>query len=181
MAVRTQLLCAFRTPACAVTAPVAEPGVSPQFPVRSVFLLHFGLTRRVWWPYFANRLISQLVKYVPDQLGSTFAALSDPTRRAILARLLLGELTVKEIAEPFPISAPSMTKHLKVLERAGLITRSRDAQRRPCRLRSAPLREVAEWLEQYRRSWEYSMNRLDEYLGQLETEEGQKHARRKKR
>ncbi len=144
-------------------------------------MLHFCLTRTVRRHYFPNRLISHWVKYVPDQLSSTFAALSDPTRRAILARLLRGELTVKELAEPFPITAPSMTKHLKVLERAGLITRSRDAQRRPCRLRSAPLREVAEWLEQYRRSWEYSMNRLDEYLGQLETEEGRKHARRKKR
>ena len=118
---------------------------------------------------------------MPDQLNSTLAALSDPTRRAILAHLLRGELTVKELAEPFPITAPSMTKHLKALERAGLITRSRDAQRRPCRLRSAPMREVAEWLEQYRRSWELSMNRLDEYLGQLEAGEGQKHARRKKR
>ncbi len=78
------------------------------------FLLHFCLTRIVWRPYFANRLISHLVNYLPDQLSSTFAALSDPTRRAILARLLRGELTVKEIAEPFPITAPSMTKHLKV-------------------------------------------------------------------
>jgi DNA-binding transcriptional ArsR family regulator len=118
---------------------------------------------------------------LPDQLSATFAALSDPTRRAILARLSRGELSVKELAEPFPITAPSMTKHLKVLERAGLISRSRDAQRRPCRLQSAPLREVAKWLEQYRRSWEHSMNRLDDYLGQLEAEKGAKHARRKKR
>ena len=139
------------------------------------------MTLAVQRHYFPSRLISHLVKYLPDQLSSTFSALSDPTRRAILARLLRGELTVKELAEPFPITAPSMTKHLKVLEGAGLITRSRDAQRRPCRLRSAPMREVAEWLEQYRRSWELSMNRLDEYLGQLEAEEGQKHARRKKR
>jgi DNA-binding transcriptional ArsR family regulator len=118
---------------------------------------------------------------LPDQLSSTFAALSDPTRRAILARLSRGELSVKELAEPFPFTAPSMTKHLKVLERAGLISRSRDAQRRPCRLQSAPLREVAKWLEQYRRSWEHSMNRLDDYLGQLKAEKGAKHARRKKR
>ena len=113
-------------------------------------------------------------------LNSTFAALADPTRRAILARLSLGELSVKDLAEPFPITPPSMTKHLKVLERAGLISRSREAQRRPCRLQSAPLREVAEWLEQYRRSWEHSMSRLDEYLGQLQAEGGRKHARRKK-
>jgi DNA-binding transcriptional ArsR family regulator len=122
-----------------------------------------------------------MVKYVPDHLSWTFAALSDPTRRAILARLSQGELSVKELAEPFPITAPSMTKHLKVLERAGLISRSRDAQRRPCRLESAPLREVAAWLEQYRLSWEHSMKRLDDYLGQLEGEKGPKHARRKKR
>jgi DNA-binding transcriptional ArsR family regulator len=115
-----------------------------------------------------------------DPLSSTFAALADPTRRAILARLSQGELSVKDLAEPFPITPPSMTKHLKVLERAGLISRSREAQRRPCRLQSAPLREVAEWLEQYRRSWEHSMNRLDEYLGQLQAEGGRKHARRKK-
>jgi DNA-binding transcriptional ArsR family regulator len=122
-----------------------------------------------------------LVNYVSDPLSSTFAALSDPTRRAILSRLSQGDLSVKELAEPFSITAPSMTKHLKVLERAGLIRRSRIAQKRPCHLESAPLREVAEWAEQYRRSWEHSMNRLDEYLGQLEAEGGEKHARRKKR
>jgi DNA-binding transcriptional ArsR family regulator len=122
-----------------------------------------------------------MVNKVPDHLSSTFAALSDPTRRAILARLSQGELSVKELAEPFSITAPSITKHLKVLERAGLIRRSRIAQRRPCHLESAPLREVAEWIEQYRRSWEHSMNRLDKYLGQLEAEGGEKHARRKKR
>ena len=165
-----------------VAAAVAEPGVFALIPGFDLFfLLHFCLTQAVQCSYFPNRLISHWVNYLPDQLDSTFAALSDPTRRAILARLLRGELTVKELGEPFPITAPSMTKHLKVLERAGLITRSRDAQRRPCRLRSAPLREVSEWLEQYRRSWEFTMNRLDEYLGQLEGEEGQKHARRKKR
>jgi len=118
---------------------------------------------------------------MPDHLSSTFAALSDPTRRAILARLSQGELSVKELSEPFSITAPSITKHLKVLERAGLISRSRDAQRRPCRLQSAPLREVAEWVEQYRQSWQHSMARLDKYLGQLETKKGPKHARRKKR
>ena len=117
---------------------------------------------------------------MPDHLSSTFAALSDPTRRAILARLSHGELSVKELAEPFSITAPSMTKHLKVLERAGLIRRSRIAQRRPCHLESARLREVTEWLEQYRRSWEHSMNRLDEYLGQLEEMGETKHDHRKK-
>jgi DNA-binding transcriptional ArsR family regulator len=117
---------------------------------------------------------------VPDQLSATFAALSDPTRRAILARLSQGELTVKELSEPFLITAPSITKHLKVLERAGLITRSREAQTRPCRLESAPLREVDKWLDRYRRSWERSMNRLDDYLEKLDTG-GPKHARRKKR
>jgi DNA-binding transcriptional ArsR family regulator len=120
------------------------------------------------------------VNYVPDHLSATFAALSDPTRRAILARLSQGDLSVKELAEPFSITAPSITKHLKVLERAGLISRSRDAQKRPCRLQSAPLREVAEWVEQYRRSWEHSMNRLDEYLEGLQ-EGGQTYARKKKR
>ena len=121
------------------------------------------------------------MNYVPDQLSATFAALSDPTRRAILARLSQGELTVKELSEPFLITAPSITKHLKVLERAGLITRTREAQTRPCRLESAPLREVDKWLDRYRRSWEHSMNRLDDYLEKLDTGGGSKHARRKKR
>ena len=121
------------------------------------------------------------MNYVPDQLSATFSALSDPTRRAILARLSQGELTVKELSEPFLITAPSITKHLKVLERAGLITRTREAQTRPCRLESAPLREVDKWLDRYRRSWEHSMNRLDDYLGELEAKGEQKHARRKKR
>lgn len=118
---------------------------------------------------------------MPDHLSTTFAALSDPTRRAILARLALGETSVKELAEPFSISAPSITKHLKVLERAGLITRSRDAQWRPCRLEAAPLREVSEWVENYRRFWQKSMNRLDDYLSTLEDKETGKHARKKKR
>jgi DNA-binding transcriptional ArsR family regulator len=115
-----------------------------------------------------------------DHLNATFGALSDPTRRAILARLAQGELSVKELSEPFSIAPPSITKHLKVLERAGLISRSRDAQKRPCRLESSPLREAAEWLERYRLSWEQRMNQLDEYLEKLETEGGRKHARRKK-
>ena len=121
-----------------------------------------------------------MVNYMADHLNSTFAALSDPTRRAMLARLALGEATVKELAQPFSLSPPSVTEHLKVLERAGLISRSRDAQRRPCQLQSARLREVAEWAEQYRRFWEQSMNRLDDYLGQLEPEGGRKRARKKK-
>lgn len=116
-----------------------------------------------------------------DRLDVTFAALSDPTRRAILARLAMGETTVKELAEPFLISAPSITKHLKVLERAGLIKRSRDAQRRPCRLEAAPLREVGEWIERYRGFWEQNMKRLDDYLSTLQAEETKKHARKNKR
>ena len=131
--------------------------------------------------YFALRLISRKVKYMSDRLDATFGALSDPTRRAILARLALGETTVKELSEPFSISAPSITKHLKVLERAGLIKRSRDAQRRPCRLEAAPLREVSEWIERYRGFWEQNMNRLDDYLSTLQTKETKKHARKSKR
>jgi DNA-binding transcriptional ArsR family regulator len=116
-----------------------------------------------------------------DHLDLTFAALSDPTRRAILARLAMGETTVKELSEPFSISAPSITKHLKVLERAGLIARSRDAQRRPCRLEATPLREAAEWIERYRRFWTQNLNRLDDYLSTLDKKETKKHARKSKR
>src|SRR5246127_1513672 len=108
---------------------------------------------------------------MPDQLSTTFAALSDPTRRAILARLALGETSVKELSEPFAITAPSITKHLKVLERAGLITRSRDAQWRPCRLQAAPLREASDWVEDYRRFWEEKFTSLDLYLSNLQTKE----------
>jgi len=118
---------------------------------------------------------------VPEHLSATFAALSDPTRRAILARLALGETSVKELSEPFSLSGPSITKHLKVLERAGLIRRSRDAQRRPCRLEAAPLREVAKWIERYRSFWEHSMSRLDDYLARLEAKETKKHARKRQR
>jgi DNA-binding transcriptional ArsR family regulator len=99
-----------------------------------------------------------------DELTSTFAALADPTRRAILARLSEGEATVNELAEPFPISIQAVSKHLKVLERAGLITRSRSAQLRPSRLRGAPLGEAVEWLEKYRPFWQGSFDRLDERL-----------------
>ncbi len=106
----------------------------------------------------------------PDHLSTTFAALADPTRRAILARLSLGELSVTELAEPFEMSMPAVSKHLKVLERAGLIARSREAQWRRCRLDAAPLREVSDWLEGYRSFWEQSLERLDAYLTQLQTQ-----------
>jgi DNA-binding transcriptional ArsR family regulator len=97
-------------------------------------------------------------------LDATFGALADPTRRAILARLAKGDATVNELAEPFRMSLPAVSKHLKVLERAGLIARGRDAQRRPCRLEASPLKEVAAFVERYRRHWEESFDRLDEYL-----------------
>ena len=116
-----------------------------------------------------------------DQLSYTFAALSDPTRRAILARLAEGEATVKELSTPFSLSAPSITKHLKVLEGAGLISRSRDAQKRPCRLEPEPLHEVAEWVANYRQFWEASLGRLDNYLSTLSAKETKKHARKKQR
>ena len=106
-----------------------------------------------------------------DPLSVTFAALADPTRRAILARLSSGEASVKELAEPFDMTLPAVTKHLKVLQRAGLITQGRRAQWRPCRLDAKPLREVAGWVEQYRRFWGESLDRLDEYLGELQGEE----------
>jgi DNA-binding transcriptional ArsR family regulator len=114
-----------------------------------------------------------------DHLSTVFAALADPTRRAILARLAAGETSVGELAKPFEISAPAVTKHLKVLERAGLITRGREAQWRPCRLEAKPLSEVADWVEHYRRFWEQSLDRLDDYLQQLQSKE-KKHARKKK-
>ena len=103
-----------------------------------------------------------------DHLSSTFAALADPTRRAILARLSSGEATVTELAAPFDMSMPAISKHLKVLERAGLIERGREAQWRPCRLQAEPLREAAGWVEQYRRHWEESLDRLGEYLQELQ-------------
>jgi DNA-binding transcriptional ArsR family regulator len=99
-----------------------------------------------------------------DRLSVTFAALADPTRRAILARLAQGEATVKELSAPFPMSGPAISKHLRVLEQAGLITRGRDAQWRPCRLEAAPLREVAVFAEEYRRHWDANYERLDAYL-----------------
>jgi DNA-binding transcriptional ArsR family regulator len=103
-----------------------------------------------------------------NQLDATFAALADPTRRAILARLIQGEASVMELAEPFSMSQPSISKHLKVLENAGLISRGRDAQRRPCRLEAKPLAEANEWLERYRKIWEGNFQRLDALLGALQ-------------
>lgn len=103
-----------------------------------------------------------------DQLSETFSALADPTRRAILARLADGEATVNELAAPFPVTLQAVSRHLKVLERAGLITRGKDAQWRPCRLRAAPLRDTTHWLEDYRRFWEQSFDRLDRHLQQIQ-------------
>ncbi|HLF70980.1 MAG TPA: metalloregulator ArsR/SmtB family transcription factor [Dehalococcoidia bacterium] len=108
---------------------------------------------------------------VTDQLSATFAALADPTRRSILERLASGEASVTELAEPFDMSLPAVSKHLKVLERAGLIARGRDAQWRPSRLRAGPLKEVDDWVEHYRRFWEESLDRLDEYLQELQSKE----------
>src|SRR6266480_3585985 len=107
----------------------------------------------------------------PDHLDTTFAALADPTRRAILARLASGQASVTELAGPFEMSLPAISKHLKVLERAGLITRGREAQWRPCRLRAGPLKDAADWLEHYRRFWDQSFDRLADYLGELQTKE----------
>jgi len=114
-----------------------------------------------------------------DQLSTTFAALADPTRRAILARLVTGERSVTELAEPFNMSLPAVSKHLGVLERAGLIARGREAQWRPCRLEAGPLKEVAEWTERYRAIWEQRFDRLDVYLRQLKAKE-KKHGRKQR-
>jgi len=113
----------------------------------------------------------------PDRLTYTFAALADPTRRAILGRLVTGQASVTELAEPFEMSLPAISKHLKVLERAGLITRGREAQWRPCRLTASPLKDVADWVEHYRRFWTESLDRLDIYLRELQAKE-KKHGRR---
>jgi len=106
-----------------------------------------------------------------DRLSTTFAALADPTRRAILARLALGETSVTELAEPFAMSLPAVSKHLKVLERAGLIARGREAQWRPCRIEPGALKQVDDWLERYRRFWDASLDRLDTYLMELKAKE----------
>lgn len=110
---------------------------------------------------------------ITESLDLTFATLADPTRRAILARLASGEASVKELAEPFEMTQPAISKHLKVLERAGLISRGRDAQRRPCKLEAAPLQEVVAWVEEYRQFWEVRFDRLDEYLKELQNEGGE--------
>jgi DNA-binding transcriptional ArsR family regulator len=106
-----------------------------------------------------------------DHLSTIFSALADPTRRAILTRLTAGEASVTELAEPFEMSMPAISKHLKVLERAGLIARGREAQWRPCRLEAEPLKEAADWLESYRRFWEQSFDRLGEYLRELQSKD----------
>lgn len=108
-----------------------------------------------------------------NHLSTTFAALADPTRRGILARLIAGEASVQKLARPFEMSLPGISKHLKVLERAGLIERGREAQWRPCRLRAIPLKEVSDWLEHYRIFWEESFDRLDQYLSQIQLKEKQ--------
>jgi DNA-binding transcriptional ArsR family regulator len=113
-----------------------------------------------------------------DSLSTTFAALADPTRRAILARLARGEASVTELAEPFCMSLPAVSKHLKVLERAGLIARSREAQSRPCQLEAHPLKDAADWIAHYRRFWTESFDRLDEYLVELKEKEGRNERRR---
>ena len=113
-----------------------------------------------------------------DQLSTTFAALADPTRRAILTRLLSGECSVTELAAPFDMSMPAVSKHLRVLERAGLIAQRRDAQWRPCRIEAGPLKAVADWTERYRHVWEERFDRLDDYLREMKTKEkshGRKH------
>lgn len=113
-----------------------------------------------------------------DPLSTTFAALADPTRRAILARLTLGETSVTELGAPFDMTLPAVSKHLKVLERAGLIERGQEAQWRPCRLAAGPLKDVADWVEEYRRFWEHSFDRLEDYLEELQGKDktdGRKH------
>jgi DNA-binding transcriptional ArsR family regulator len=115
-----------------------------------------------------------------DPLSSTFAALADPTRRAILARLARGEASVTELAEPFDMSLPAISKHLKVLEGAGLIARGRDAQWRPCRLEGARLKEVADWLDEYREFWEQSFDRLEAYLHRIQKKEKKRDGKRRK-
>ena len=122
-----------------------------------------------------------MVYHMPDDpLSTTFAALADPTRRAILARLITGECSVTELAQPFDMSLPAVSKHLHVLERAGLISRGREAQWRPCRLEAGPIKQVADWTERYREIWEGRLNRLDAYLKTLHPKE-KHHARKPRR
>jgi DNA-binding transcriptional ArsR family regulator len=123
--------------------------------------------------YLTNRLSNLMVNSsgLSHDLSVTFGALADPTRRAILARLASGEATVSELGEPFEMSGPAISKHLRVLERAGLVSRGREAQWRPCRLVGAPLKDAADWLEEYRRFWEDSFDRLDDYLRELQAKD----------
>jgi len=123
----------------------------------------------------------QIRNMSPDRLSTTFAALADPTRRAILARLASGETSVLKLAEPFDMSLPAVSKHLKVLERAGLIERGREAQWRPCRLQANPLKDIADWVEYYRRHWEESFDRLDGYLRQLQRKDKPQEIQRKEK
>ena|ERR1700676_5337741 len=116
-----------------------------------------------------------------DPLSTTFAALADPTRRAILSRLLVGECSVGELAQPFEMSMPAVSKHLRVLERAGLIIQRRDAQWRRCRISAIPLKEVSDWTERYRQIWEERLDRLDQYVQQLKTKEKKNHGRKRHR
>jgi DNA-binding transcriptional ArsR family regulator len=120
--------------------------------------------------HLTNALFNRLAQYSmqTDHLSATFAALADPTRRAILARLAMGETSVTELAEPFDMSLPAISKHLKVLERAGLVARSREAQWRPCKLEAKPLKDAANWIEEYRKFWEQRFDRLDVYLAALQ-------------
>ena len=128
---------------------------------------------RIYAMYLTNRLINSMVNDLDpsSHLSVTFGALADPTRRAILARLASGEATVSELGEPFEMSGPAISEHLKVLERAGLVSRAREAQWRPCRLVAAPLKGAAQWLEEYRRFWEQSFDRLDDYLRELQAKD----------
>ncbi len=127
--------------------------------------------------YITHRLYNLAVMDMqsPDPLSTTFAALADPTRRSILARLAKGEASVKDLAAPFDMSQPAISKHLRVLERAGLIEQGRQAQWRPRRLQAGPLRDIADWVSQYRRHWEESFDRLDAYLQELQTTQEQRH------
>jgi len=127
--------------------------------------------------YYTKRLNTEMT-ISARQLDLTFAALSDPTRRAILSRLASGEATVMDLAKPFDMTLPAISKHLKVLQRAGLISQGREAQWRPCRLEAAPLKDAAAWIEHYRRYWEESFDRLDDYLDEVQSKE-KKHGRRK--
>jgi DNA-binding transcriptional ArsR family regulator len=130
--------------------------------------------------YKTIRLINHTVnhKLANDRLSTTFAALADPTRRAILAKLLLGECSVGELAEPFEMSKPAVSKHLRVLERAGLIAQRREAQWRRCRIKAGPLKEVSDWTERYRQVWEERLDRLDDYVQELKIKETKNHGRK---